>query len=89
MDLNFVHSIIPRGKGRCEFNGPFDVQFDNAGLMYIAEYNNRRVQLMNSSGCFLREFGQEENVKLKGPSAIHIADKFVYVSDFNGHCVVV
>ena len=86
LDLNFVHSIVSSGKGRCEFNRPFDVQFDYAGNMYIAEYGNRRVQVMDISGCYLREFGQE---RLKGPSAICIVDRFVYVSDFNGHCIVV
>ena len=89
LNLGFVHSISPYGKRRCEFNGPFDVQFDSTGLMYIAEYNNKRVQVMDINGCFLREFGQDGNVKLKGPSAIHIVDRFVYVSDFNGHCIVV
>ena len=86
LDLNFVHSIVSSGKGRCEFNEPFDIQFDNAGNMYIAEYCNKRVQVMDINGCFLREFGQE---RLKGPSAIRIINRFVYVSDFNGHCIVV
>ena len=86
LDLNFVESFISRGKGRCEFNAPFDIQFDGAGNMYIAEYCNKRVQVMDSNGCYLREFGQEI---LRGPSALHIVDRFVYVSDFNGHCIVV
>jgi tripartite motif-containing protein 2/3/tripartite motif-containing protein 71 len=87
LDLNFVDTITSSGKGICEFNKPFDVQFDNDGNMYIAEYGNKRVQVMDSNGCYLREFGQE---RLKGPSAICIVDdRFVYVSDFNGHCIVV
>ena len=87
LDLNFVHTIASSGKGICEFNGPFDVQFDSAGNMYIAEYSNKRVQVMDISGCYLRDFGQE---RLNGPSAICIVDdRFVYVSDFHGHCIVV
>ena len=41
---------------------------------------------MDSSGRFIREFGRG---KLRGPSGLLIADKYVYVSDFSGNCIVV
>ena len=41
---------------------------------------------MDSSGRFIREFGRG---KLSRPSGLLIADKYVYVSDFRGHCIVV
>ena len=37
LDLNFVRSIGSRGSGRGEFDRPFDVKFDTAGNMYVAE----------------------------------------------------
>ena len=86
LDLNFVRSIGSRGEGRGEFNAPFDVKFDTAGNMYVAELGNGRVQVMDRSGQFIREFGEG---KLKGPSGLHIADKYVYVSDLSGDCIVV
>ena len=86
LDLNFVRSIGSRGSGRGEFDAPFDVKFDTAGNMYVAEWGNERVQVMDSSGQFIREFGQG---KLSTPSALLIADKYVYVSDYSGHCIVV
>ena len=86
LDLNFVRSIGSRGSGRGEFNLPSDVKFDTAGNMYVAEWGNERVQVMDSSGRFIREFGQG---KLSGPSGLIIADKYVYVSDFSGCCIVV
>ena len=86
LDLNTVRSIGSRGKGRGEFNAPFDVKFDTAGNMYVAEWGNGRVQVMDRSGQFIREFGEG---KLKRPSGLHIADKYVYVSDVSGHCIVV
>ena len=89
LDLNFVRSIGSRGNGRGEFNEPHDVKFDTAGNMYIAERNNERVQVMDSSGHFIRSFGQKGERKLRGPSGLHIADKYVYVSDVSGHCIVV
>ena len=92
LDLNFVRSIGSRGNGRGEFNKPLDVKFDTAGNMYIAEYGKwggGRVQVMDSSGHFIRSFGQKGEGKLRGPSGLHIADKYVYVSDVRVHCIVV
>ena len=41
---------------------------------------------MDSSGGFIREFGRG---KLSTPSGLLIADKYVYVSDISGSCIVV
>ena len=89
LDLNFVRSIGSYGNGRGEFNAPLDVKFDTAGNMYVTEWSNKRVQVMASSGHFIRSFGQEGERKLRGPSGLHIADKYVYVSDCDGDCIVV
>ena len=89
LDLNFIRSIGSRGKGRCEFDAPYDVKLDTAGNMYVAEWRNARVQVIDSSGHFIRFFGQEGKGKLNTPSALHIVDKYVYVSDWSGQCIVV
>ena len=89
LDLNFIRSIGSYGKGRGEFYAPLDVKFDSAGNMYVAEYSNTRVQVMDINGRFIRAFGQEGKGKLRGPSALHIIDNFVYVSDLRGNCIVV
>ena len=86
LDLNFVRSIGSHGKGKGEFNQPHDVKFDTTGNMYVAEWDNGRVQVMDRSGKFIQEFGEG---KLKGPSGLHIADKYVYVSDVSCDCIVV
>ena len=89
LDLNFVRSIGSHGKGRGEFNGPQDIKFDTAGNMYVADYGNRRVQVLDTSGQFIRAFGQEGEGKLRGPSGLHVVDKYVYVSDWDSDCIVV
>ena len=89
LDLNFVRSISSRGKGRGEFNAPYDVKFDTAGNMYVTEYINRRMQVHDTSGKFIRAFGQEGEGKLSQPLSFYIVDKYVYVSDWNGRCIVV
>ena len=86
LDLNFVQSIGSYGNGRGEFNNPTDAKFDTAGNMYVAEWGNGRVQVMDRNGHFIRSIGEG---KLRGPSGLHIADKNVYVSNLNGHYIVV
>ena len=89
LNLNFVRSIGSRGKGRGEFNEPHDVKLDTAGNIYVAEYNNSRVQVLDNSGHFIRTLGDEGERKLGHPSGLHIADKYVYISDCGSHCIVV
>ena len=89
MDLKFIRSIGSHGKESGEFDAPHDVTFDTSGNMYVYEFNNQRVQVMDTNGCFIRTIGHEEKGEMRGPSALHIVDKYVYLSDCIGHCVVV
>ena len=89
LNLKFVQSTGSYGNGRGEFDQPFQVKFDTTGNMYIAECGNRRVQVLNTSGQFIRVFGQEGEGKLSQPSGLHVIDKYLYVSDYCGHCIVV
>ena len=89
LDLNYIRSIGSCGSGRGEFSYPFDIAFDTAGKMHVVEWGNDRVQVMDSSGQFIRMFGQEGEGKLSRPTALHIADKYVYVSDWGNHRITV
>ena len=89
LDLNFIRSIGSRGKGRGEFDLPYDIEFDTKGHAYVAEFGNKRVQVLDRGGHFIRMFGEEGKGKLRGAYALHIVDKYVYVSDHIGHCIVV
>ena len=89
LDLNFIGSIGAHGSGKGEFNRPCDVAFNTAGNMYVVEFSNNRVQVMDSSEQFTRMFSQEGEGKLRGPIALHIADKFVYVSDRGNYRIAV
>ncbi|CAI8034400.1 E3 ubiquitin-protein ligase TRIM71 [Geodia barretti] len=87
LDLNFVRSIGTYGNGSGQFDKPLDVKFDIAGNMYVADFGNERLQVMDADGNFISAFGQEGEGKLRGPSAVHIADMYVYVSDWRGDCI--
>ena len=85
-ELNFIRCI---SSYTCNitFNGPLDVKFDAAGKMYVAE--TRRVQVIDINNHCIRTFGGDRMGKLSDPSALHIVDKYMYVSDWSGHCIVV
>ena len=55
LNLEYVTSI---GRGEGEFSSPFDVKFDDAGNMYVAEFDNKRVQVLDTNGQCIREIGQ-------------------------------
>ena len=89
LDLNFIRSIGSCGKENGEFKKPFDVKFDTAGHMYVAEFDNYRVQVMDKNGQYIRMIGDYKNNRCR-PSGLHIVDdKYVYVSDYRGACIVV
>ena len=89
LDLNYVQSIGSYGKGSGELMTPYDVKFDPAGNMYVVDYGKKNVQVMDTSGQFIRAFGQTGKGKLSGPSGLYLADKYVYVSDNNNDRIVV
>ena len=71
LDLNLIRSIGG------EFDRPQDVKFDTDGYMCVAdlELGNKRVQVLDRSGHFIRVFGEGK----LSPVALHIVDNYVYV----------
>ena len=54
-DGNFLTTWGGEGKGPGEFNQPHAVIVDRAGLVYIADRSNQRIQVFDAEGKFLRE----------------------------------
>ena len=86
LNLGFIKSIGSRGQKNDEFLTPRDVKFDISGNMYVAEFGNKRVQVIGPNGKFIQEFGQD---KLHEPSGLHIINRYLYVSDYGGNCILV
>ena len=83
LDLNFFNSIGSRGEGEGEFDDPFDVKFDSAGNMYVAEFGNKRIQVMDTSGTFIID---REDVGLA--TGLHVIENKVYISEFANDCLL-
>ena len=80
-NLTFRQIIGARG----QFDAPYDLDFDTEGNAYIIQRNNHQIQVIDTSGQFVRQFSQEKGEgKLKDPTAVHVMGQFVYVSD-QGH----
>ena len=54
-------------------------------LIYIADYGNRRIQVVSFDGNFLKRFGQGT---LKQPWGIAVTEDNVYVTDINLHALL-
>lgn len=89
LDLNFFQSIGSHGQEAGKFNEPFDVKFDLDGNMYVAEFKNNRIQILDSSGHNIRIIGGEDANKVGLPTGLHVAKGKVYVSDLTYDRIVV
>ena len=70
------------GGGRGEFNDTYGVAADNAGLLYIADLSNSRVQVCNLAGDCVRMIGDRDPGRLYAPLDVAMdGDGDVYVTD--------
>ena len=74
LDLK-IRSFCSSGKEK--LHAPYDIKFDTAGYMYIVEHE-MRVQVLDSSGNFMRVFGEGRG---SSPSGLCIMDDYVYVTN--------
>ena len=54
-DGNFIKTFGKKGKGPGEFDLPHSLVFDAKGLLYIADRNNARIQVLDADGNYIRE----------------------------------
>ena len=55
-DGNWIKSWGNRGKGPGQFHTPHSIALDNKGQVYVADRSNRRIQVFDGEGKFLRQF---------------------------------
>ena len=84
-DLNLNHIPSIGSCGGKWFDEPFDVTFDADGNMYVAEYVNNRVQVLNRRGDS-RMIGEGE---IGSPSGLHVARGKLFVCDYKDDRIVV
>ena len=87
MQGQLVRHIGEHGSGPGLFNRPIAVAFSPDGDMYISDYNNHRIQVLDVNGQYKGEFGKGQ---LKHPFNLVItADGDVLVADYGNNRVAV
>ncbi len=69
------------GSGPGELRQPFDVAVDTNGDVYVADSGNRRIQVFDASGSFLREFGPGVLLSTSEVRGIALTTEGLWVSD--------
>ncbi len=78
------------GSGNGQFNSPRGIAIEKTGFVYIADYNNNRVQKFSPDGTFLTAWGSpgSGNGQFDGPYNMTIDENgAVYVTDTQNHRV--
>ena len=85
----FQRPIVAVGKKGAvpgEFNEPKGVSIDTVtGHIYVADGNNRRIQIFSETGDFLTAFGQRH---LTNPWGVLVNQNSIYVTDWGLHAVL-
>jgi len=90
---NFDNSIgNGSGSGIGQFSEPADIAFDSNDNIYVADYDNSRIQVFTSSGEYSYSIGTGNNDSgendINRPSSIAIdSNDNIYVTEFWGHRV--
>ncbi|XP_070535270.1 tripartite motif-containing protein 2-like [Ptychodera flava] len=86
-DGKFVHTIGRKGVGPAEFSYPCYLAINKRDAIIVAEYHNRRVQILNPDGEFMFQIGSSEHFREISGVAV---DNFnnVFVADYKCHRVV-
>ena len=85
-DTNFslVAKVGTKGSRVGEFNHPHNLAVSNNGDVYVADYNNNRVQIFNSSLLYLRNLTQQ---RIEYPCDIKLTADEVYVLCYVNPCL--
>ncbi|MBV7339090.1 hypothetical protein KFU94_64910 [Chloroflexi bacterium TSY] len=76
------------GTGDGQFIGPVDVAVDSSGNVYVAEWENDRIQKFDNSGTFLTKWGVvgDGDGQFVGPRGVAVdGNGNVYVADSGNH----
>ena len=89
--LNYSEKVQPiltagrRGSGDKELSGRAVALDEDSQTVYVADYDNSRIQVLSFQGEFLSQFGSEV---LQGPCGIGVTDCHIFVADFHLHTLL-
>ncbi|MFA6098698.1 MAG: C1 family peptidase [Patescibacteria group bacterium] len=84
--------VSPNGADNGQVNAPSDIFFNSTdGYIYVADTYNNRIQVITTSGAFIRSWTQATSATdlLNHPQGITVYNNEVYVSDSDNNRIVV
>ena len=91
-DLTFFSTFGQQGRSNGQFKSPICIATDKTGKVYVADFNNHRVQVFTAKGKFVKAFGKygEGRGELYSPVGVTVdTSDMVYVSERGNHRVSV
>ncbi|XP_002730875.1 tripartite motif-containing protein 2-like [Saccoglossus kowalevskii] len=78
----YINSLGIQGDKQGELNGPCILAINSKGMVYVADFNNLRIQVFNSDDQFMFEFSTTgDNYTMEYPVGVAIdKNDYVYVS---------
>ena len=79
-----------KGSNNGQLNGPCGIAFDNSNHLYVADFNNNRVQKFDISGNYLLQFTgkQYTDGHVSNPIDVTTHEDMVYVADPTAKCIM-
>ena len=90
LGVNYVNTLGRPGQGAGQFLRPAGLDFDHRGLLYVADSGNNRVQVVDSEGNFVAEYGVRgwRTGEFDNPTDVAInfqRTELLYVADTDNH----
>ncbi len=58
LGVNYIQTLCRQGQGAGQFLRPMGLELDLRGLLYVADSENNRVQVIDADGNFVAEYGK-------------------------------
>ncbi len=90
LGVNYVNTLGHPGQGAGQFLRPAGLDLDHQGLLYVADSGNNRVQVVDSEGNFVSEYGVRgwRAGEFDNPTDVAInfqRTELLYVADTDNH----
>ena len=90
LGVNYISTIGRSGQGAGQFLQPAGLDLDHQGLLYVADSGNNRVQVVDSEGNFVSEYGVRgwRTGEFDNPTDVAInfqRTELLYVADTDNH----
>ena len=82
----YIRSFGQQGSGNGQLYSPIGIAVDRDNRLYIGNFLNMRIEVVESDGMFVRQIGAGH---LSGPYGVTVHNKHVFVAEYGNHRISV